>query len=323
VSGPRRTTRGLVSARAARLLGFACWFALGGATTGGEAVAEPPDWSKVPGHDVVLFQPGKSSFEWVLTQAEHSGAPKVHKGKHCRSCHEGEEEDVASDDADNLGLPPTIDVNVKIARDADALYVRLEWTGLEEAPKTKLDPDHEVMATLLFDDGGVKPFAVASCWNTCHSDLPGMPHAAENTQLTKYLPSTRVKITRSGGDENYKPRAELDALLAKDGYIELWQVTANRGQPGQAHDGYVFESRHQNETPLVNAEASYENGKWVAVLSRKLAVGSPLHKDIVAGKVYTVGIAIHEGWTRQRFHYVSYEHTFAFEAGKVDWVVAH
>ena len=291
---------------------------LAGATA---AAGEPPDWSKIAGHDIVLFQPGQSSFEWMLTQSDHSGAPKVRKAKHCRSCHEGEEEDVASDAGDELGLPPTLNANVKLARDSDRLYVRLEWQGLAEAPKKKLDPDHEVMATLLLDGGGVNSFGVASCWITCHADLSGMPSADEKSERKKYLSSSRVKITRSGGGDDLKPQSELDALLAKGGFLEYWQVAANRDQPALAHDGYVLETRHQNEAPLVNAQASFEGGRWVAVLSRKLEADASTHKDIVAGTKYTLGIAIHEGWSKQRFHYVSFEHSFVLDQGKADWVV--
>jgi cytochrome c-type protein NapC len=296
-------------------------FALGSVAGAIEAAAEPPDWSKIVGHDVVLFQPGQSSFEWLLTESDHSGAPKVRKAKHCRSCHEGEEEDVASDQGDELGLAPTLTANVKLARDSDRLYVRLEWQGLPEAPTKKLDPDHEVRATLLFDGGSVKSFGVAGCWLTCHADLPGMPSAAEKSELTKYLGASRVKITRSGGGENLMQRGDLDGMLAASGFLEYWQVTANRGQPALAHDGYVLESRHQNETPLVSAQASFADGRWVVVLSRELEAGSKLHKDIVAGTTYTIGIAIHEGWSQQRFHYVSFGRTFVLDQGKADWVV--
>ncbi len=295
--------------------------ALGSLAGATRVAAEPPDWSKIAGHDIVLFQPGQSSFEWLLTQADHSGAPKVRKAKHCRSCHEGEEEDVASDEGDELGLPPTLNANVKLARDNDRLYVRLEWPGLAEAPTKKLDPDHEVRATLLFDGGTAKSFSVAGCWLTCHADLPGMPSAAEKSELTKYLGASRVKITRSGGGENLKPKSDLDAMLAAGGFLEYWQVAANRAQPALAHDGYVLESRHENETPLVSAQATFADGRWVAVLSRELKAGSKLHKDIVAGTTYTIGIAIHEGWSKQRFHYVSYARTFVLDQGKADWVV--
>ena len=295
--------------------------ALGSLAGATRAAAEPPDWSKITGHDIVLFQPGQSSFEWMLTQSDHSGAPKVRKAKHCRSCHEGEEEDVASDEGDELGLPPTLDANVKLARDSDRLYVRLEWQGLAEAPTKKLDPDREVMATLLLDGGGVNSFGVASCWITCHADLSGMPSADEKSERKKYLSSSRVKITRSGGGDDLKSQSELDALLAKGGFLEYWQVAANRAQPALAHDGYVLETRHENETPLVNAQASFEGGRWVAVLSRKLEAGASTHKDIVAGTKYTIGIAIHEGWSKQRFHYVSFEHSFVLDQGKADWVV--
>jgi hypothetical protein len=38
--------------------------------------AQALDWSKVPGRDVVMFYPGQTSWEWNLTEADHSAAAK-------------------------------------------------------------------------------------------------------------------------------------------------------------------------------------------------------------------------------------------------------
>src|SRR5208282_77462 len=50
-----------------------------------------PNFSGVPEKDVAMFYPGQSSWEWVLTQTDHSGAEKFRAGKDCAACHIGDE----------------------------------------------------------------------------------------------------------------------------------------------------------------------------------------------------------------------------------------
>ena len=40
--------------------------------------------------DIVLFQPGQSSWEWLLVPASHDGGKRMREGKSCLYCHEGE-----------------------------------------------------------------------------------------------------------------------------------------------------------------------------------------------------------------------------------------
>jgi cytochrome c-type protein NapC len=59
----------------------------------------------------------------------------------------------------------------------------------------------------------------------------------------------------------------------------------------------------------------------VVVLSRKLKLGDPVRKDIVPGRAYTVGFALHEAHAAHRFHHVSFEHTLVLDSGEADFVV--
>jgi cytochrome c-type protein NapC len=286
------------------------------------AVAPPaaaePDWSKVPAHEVVLFQPGEYSFEWALTEKDHSGGPKIRKGKRCSRCHEEEEADVAADPGE--GRSPTLTAKVQLAHDDESLFVRVEWPATEpRAPKQ--DPDFEAKVTLLVDDGSVKPFSVSGCWATCHDDMTGMPSAAPGSELTKYLGASRAKLGRSGGGPDPKPAADLERMLAAGEFLEFWQAALPRGGPAVARDGIVLEKWRKNEEPAVAATASLANGRFVAVLRRPLRPGSPARKDVAAGRTYTVGIAIHEGFGDKRTHYVSFDRRFVLGAGKADWVV--
>jgi cytochrome c-type protein NapC len=291
--------------------------ALGAAFAAGPASAEP-DWAKAPAREIVLFQPGQTSFEWAMTEKDHSGGPKMRKGKRCSACHKGEEEDIGADPGE--GRSATLTAKVQLARDDERLYARVEWPATE--PKgPKQDPDFEAKVTLLLDDGSVKPFSVSGCWAACHDDLHGMPSAAEGSELTKYLGASRAKLGRSGGGPDPKPQPDLDRMLAAGEFVEFWQAALDRSKPAVARDGIVLEKWRRSEEPAVAASATLANGKWVAVLSRKLRPGSPTHKDVVAGKTYTVGFAIHEGFGDELSHYVSLDRRFVLDAGKADWVV--
>ena len=54
------------------------------------------DWNKIEAKQVTLFYPGQSSWEWLLTKKDHSGAKNFRKGKGCRECHQGEEKDMGN-----------------------------------------------------------------------------------------------------------------------------------------------------------------------------------------------------------------------------------
>ncbi len=54
------------------------------------APAAAIDWGSVPGKPLVLFRPAQSSWEYMLTIADHSGAERFKDGKNCIVCHGGE-----------------------------------------------------------------------------------------------------------------------------------------------------------------------------------------------------------------------------------------
>jgi hypothetical protein len=286
------------------------------------------DWDAVPGTDVTLFYPGQASWEWVLTKSDHSGAPKFREGKNCIECHGGEEADMGALIVSGKKLEPTpipgkrgsVKATVKAANDGQRLYVRLEWPEAPALTGPKMDPDFENKVTMMIDDGHVLEAKRAGCWGACHDDAIGMASAKPGTDLTKYLAHSRTKITRQGGDENYKSDAEIAEMLADGQYLEYWQARFNKDGKPVAVDGYILESRHQNESALVNAEASLADGNWTVVLSRALQVGAPGHKNLAPGTIYNVGFAIHDGNAAHRFHYVSFEHTLVLDQGNADIV---
>jgi cytochrome c-type protein NapC len=148
-----------------------------------------------------------------------------------------------------------------------------------------------------------------------------MPSAPEGTERSKYLAASRTKLGRTGGGDNLKPQADLDRMLSAGEFVEFWQAALDRGAPPEARDGVVLEKWRPSQQPAVAATATLADGKWVAVLSRKLRTGSAGHKEIAAGKTYTVGFAIHDGFRDKLAHYVSLERRFVLDEGKADWVV--
>lgn len=285
------------------------------------------DWAGVQGKDIAVFYPGQASWEWVLTESDHSGAPKFRGGKNCVDCHEGEQKKIGDlivsgkklEPSPIPGKPGSLTVNVKAAHDDQKLYIRLEWAGGPPSGK-KQDPDFEEKATVMIDDGTVKEMSRAGCWGACHDDAIGMASAPAGKEITKYVPESRTKLTRQGGGDNIKPQADLDALVQGGTFLEYWQGRLNKGKPAVAVDGYILDKRYKSDTPAIAAEGGYEGDKWVVVLSRPLKSPGPGHKDLAPGKTYTLGFAIHDDYTEHRFHFVSLAATMVLDSGAADIV---
>jgi hypothetical protein len=288
--------------------------------------AHAVDWNKASGKDVVLFYPAQMSWEMLLTQSDHSGAGKFREGKNCAGCHEGEERasgkllvgDKSTEPTPIAGKPGFIMANVKTAHDGDRIYVRVEFDAGQQ-PDAGMDKEFATKIAVMIDDGKVPEATRAGCWATCHDNLTRMPSGG-TVETTKYLSRSRVSLSRKGGAD-IKPVAELDKIRAEGGYLEYWQARLNPGKPAVAVDGTILEKRAENTTPAVTVEATEAGTKWTVIFSRKMSAGAP-HKDIVAGKAYTIGVSLHAGHAHQRFHYVSLEKTLAVDAGKADFVAA-
>jgi cytochrome c-type protein NapC len=295
------------------------------------------NWSSVTGKEVVLFYPGQSPWEWVLTPADMSGAEDFRKGKDCAVCHIGEEKDMGPQIVTGLprvfktgtkpsieptpipGKPGAITATVKTANDGTTLYIHLDFSEGNQ-PDAHQDPTYATKVTVMFDDGKVPEANRAGCWAACHDDLTGMPSANGATR-TMYLPRTHAKLTRQGGGDTLATPSILDRLKS-DGYqLEFWQAMLNPGQPAKATTEIVFDKREIANPAVVVAEATQAGGVWSVTLSRKLTVAAPF-TSIEAGATYHLAFAIHAGHTAHRFHYVSYERTLMLNSGNADFVAA-
>ena len=293
------------------------------------APAGAVDWNAVQGNSINLFYPGQASWEWVMTATEHSGAPVFKDGKNCQECHDLEgkselpmmgEKIVTGKKLELTPIPGkagSVVANVKMAHDAENFYVRLEFQNPPAAGEP-MDAN-EVRVTMMLNDGKVAEANRAGCWVACHDNLATMASAPEGQAITKYLMRSRVKMTRQGGAE-IKPADDLKAMRTDGQVLEYWQAALNSGKPAKALDGYVLGTREFKRSQVVTAEGQIENGKTVVVLSRKLTAGGS-YKDIVAGKSYVVGFAIHGGFAGRRYHWVSLEKTMTLDSGDANFVV--
>jgi len=315
-----------------RFQGFAGKLGLVGAFALGAFVAHPAaavDWGSVPGKEVVLFYPGQSSFEWALTESDHSGGPDIREGDSCADCHQGEQAKIGNLIVSGQKLEPnpiqgkrgSIPATVKVAQEGDRLHVRMEWPdSAAPPPPPTMDEEFEVKATFMIDDGTVVSAKRTGCWAACHADMIDMPYDPSGADLTKYIARSRTQVTREGGGESYKPGSELNQMLANGMFLEIWQVRANKSGPASAAHGYILDKRHMSDSPAVNASASFSGGTWAVEMSRPLNVGQPGYKALAPGKTYTVGFAIHDAHADHRFHHVSLEYTLVLGQGSADFV---
>jgi cytochrome c-type protein NapC len=287
----------------------------------GTPVAGAIDWGSVPASEVVLLYPGQSSWEWNLTESSHSGGPKIRQGKPCYSCHKDEEEKIGSIivsgeklEPKPVNRPPTIPLTVQAANDGSRLFLRLKW------PEPSPAAGKKTLVSVMLDDGSMKSFSVGGCWSACHDDVRGMPSAAPDSEMTKYLASSRTKVGRTGGGENYKSPTELQQRIAAGKFLEYWQAQLEPGKTPVAVDGIILKDRAKHASPSVQATASRDGDDWIVTLSRALKAPSKEAKDIVTGKTYTIGIAVHPAGTEHRFHHVSLERTLVLNEGKANLV---
>jgi hypothetical protein len=272
----------------------------------------------------MMMYPAQTSWERLMTDQRHSGKKRYVEGKNCFACHGNIDEHPLGNSLVNAekfkeptpipNKPGALDAQIKIARDKENLYVRLEFDpGMQ--PDAGMDKDYATKVTLLLDDGATPEADRAGCWVTCHDDVMSM--ARPKPDMTKYLTSTREP--GSNGNSIFD-QATLDKRRAAGQYMEYWQARFNADGKVVPVDGVIQAKRVDNMTPVIKAEAVQNNGVWTVTLSRKLTGAGENHKDIVPGKTYTIGFAVHAGHTAKRFHYVSFERTMVLDKGTADFV---
>ena len=273
--------------------------------------------------DVVLFQPGQSSWEWLLVPASHDGGKQMREGKSCLYCHDGEEKTMGKliasgeklEPAPISGMPGFIEMKVDATYDDQNVYLSLSWTAPPEA-----NWGHEDSATHLTISIGSPELSVApiaGCWAACHSDLPGMPDDS-GAKLSKYLPGSRSKMTRTGGGSDIKPAADLDAQKAQGQYLEYWQAVLDGGAVKASRDGYFLDGRKKNSDSAVSATATAEGQHWTVQMVRPLGPEGETRHALAEGIVYTLAVALHENHASGRYHYTAFPMRFVLGSGEAE-----
>ncbi|HXF65308.1 MAG TPA: ethylbenzene dehydrogenase-related protein [Burkholderiales bacterium] len=309
-----------------------------------QGAAAAPDWEKVPAKTITVFYPGVASLEWALGRG-HGGARGTRKGERCTECHHeeaadlgrrivsGEKAGLEPDPAAVKGKAPAIAATVQAAYDAANFHLRLRWTQPAPGQGKKMDQKSAVKLAVMLGEAGKLEFATAAgCWAACHHDLRSMPDVdpaapqhprAKELDIrangpTKYLKESRTALELLakplGGWDKLKPQEEIAALLKDGRFLEMWQFRSGEGP----REGYVLEARRLKAAPGL-AAGRLEGGVWTVTFTRGLA-GGPGRHELAPGRLYTVGIAIHDDHSDYRFHHVSLGYTLALDNPRADIV---
>ncbi len=173
---------------------------------------------------------------------------------------------------------------------------------------------------------------LAGCWVTCHADSRYMPDhpskddiaAATDASgrldlaegMTKYLAESRTKIEvrgrrgkKRGGWDKLKAKEEVDQLAEAGTFMDLIRYRSG----GDPENGMILEERTLEGGAKVSAEGGLSGDTWTVVMSRSLKSETAGDISIEPGKLYTIGIAIHDDYTTARFHHVSLEYSFGLD----------
>jgi len=345
----REATEAAAAAAAQKAAASAAPASAGAQATGGPE--SPIDWSGVEAKTVTLFYPGQASFEWALTGKDHGGARAFKKGgDRCSFCHLKEVKDMGAKIVSGEKVEPTpipgkrafIDVAVQAAHDGENLHFRFSWKDAPHTPAPfadggKMDADNQVKLAVMIAGNDIEYIEQAGCWVTCHGDSRQMPDhpgkediaasadAAGRLDLadgmTKYLAESRTEMeirgrrgAKRGGWDKLKPGPEIEELAKAGTFMDLIRFRSG----GAAENGAVLEQRVMTGGANVVANGVKSGDTWTVVMSRPLKSGKPGDIDIEPGKVYTIGIAIHDDYTSARFHHVSLEYLLGLDNGEAE-----
>jgi cytochrome c-type protein NapC len=320
--------------------------AASGGAASGSGLGQNIDWNSVDAQTVTLFYPGQASFEWIQTGKDHGGARAVTKaGDRCSTCHAKEVKDMGAKIVAGEKVEPTpipgkrafIETKVQAAHDNENLYLRVQWKDdghhpIPFADGGKMDPDNQVKLAVMFAGEGIEFVEQAGCWVTCHNDSRFMPHEPKADALagadgikdlvsleggiTKYLAESRTEVEVAGrrgkprgGWDKPKSKDELEGLAKAGTYMDLIRFTSS----GHAENGDILADRDMASGAEISAEGSLDGDTWTVVLRRPLKSDKPGDISLEPGKLYTVGIAIHDDFSNARFHHVSLEYKLGLD----------
>jgi hypothetical protein len=252
--------------------------------------------------EIILFFPGKSDGDWLLT--EHPGSQPLRQGASCRQCHRGEEASMGT----ALGGPldAARPVNVSFLIESGDLVTRLDWEGDED----------DTSISLMWSFGAYAPFQRGGCWAACHSDLSGMSQD-KGAGVGKYLWASRAQQRNIGMQAVLKTEAELEETMARGNFVELWRLDIKRGT---ARIATLLADIQWREDISLGARSSYADGRWAAELRRPLTPAAPL-PAFDETRRHTFGVALQSKANRGGRHWVSLPMTLGVDKDDTDFMV--
>lgn len=231
----------------------------GSATRGADTTGV--DWNKVPATKLVLFYPGKSSWEWLISPAHQGAATETARGDSCVSCHDDAKEEQRQgakilrgnhplEPIALPGKPGHVDLAVQAAYDDKNAYLRFQWkTNNKERGGTdypgrrfdgkewksyggpRLQPDvvagktpaiYEDRVSVMLDDGKVPMFKEAGCWLTCHEGMRDLnPAKKEEIEANPLLKATKKSDLRKYVPESRSNPADWKTGKSLDEIAQL------------------------------------------------------------------------------------------------------
>lgn len=299
---------------------------------GSALAAAPADWSDVESRSVVLFYPGQSTYDFLLSETHKKGNLKVPAGARCLKCHEEEEADFGDSLIDQSELDfiadksGSVEMEVQAAYDAQNLYLRFQWEGDSGGSSDKQDA-----LAIMIDDGSVDRFNKQGCWLTCHNGMPDTDNEADaaavgahpifsgKKDVKKYLVQSRTTDLESW--DKTKSADEIASARSSGVFLDLIQWKAG---DNKAIDSSILEYRDEDASQDVTVlESSFEDDVYTVVLQRKLDTGHPKEDKIFkAGGVYTLGLAIHDDNVDKRFHQTAFPFSLGLGAEEADLAAA-
>jgi predicted CXXCH cytochrome family protein len=251
--------------------------------------------------EIVLFHPGISDADWLLTR--HRGSQPLRQGTSCRQCHRGEEADLGV----SLGgpEPATRSVTVGFGSDDGALVTTLSWAGAED----------DTRISLMWGFGDNPVLRRGGCWAACHGDMRGMTLEGGGV-ADKYLWSSLARRPEPGKPSIARADTELAREIAAGNFAELWSIDLRSGS-------IAVNTLLAGISPLqetgVTAEVSFGNGRWIAVVRRPQSPPAPL-VALAQGRAYTFGIALHGMGRAGSDHWVSLPMTLSMDDDDTDFI---
>lgn len=304
----------------------------------GAIYAEESDisWSGIPSTDIILFYPGVTSWEFLLSDDHRLGGRKIKKLlKDCRHCHLSKENelDLKADEiaAGSIkmkrshkpfepeplpGKKGTMHAMVQAAYNDDNIYVRVVWeskgAGWRAAPSANVNPDR-VSMQINKTEAAFKKYG---CFITCHNDLNSMPGSPSKASVAangyyKNLNRDDVRLYAYYARNSWsktKDKVFLDARRRKGGLIDLLSLELASGKV-KSRDGWILEDRRWDNGRALKGNASWEGMKYTAIFTRRLRNPDNRDLSIRAGDILSIGLSIHEDGAVKRKHYVSFPFT--------------